>query len=85
MKADGTLDLNSIAFVPVQEQWNVPRATPVVKGAATLDGEWQTVTEGRSGWRAVVSPSHPDSVFLYNSRVACYRLVEVNLHDVAAK
>ena len=40
-------------------------------------------------WRlaalAVVSPSHPDSVFLYNSCVACYRLVRVNVHDVTAK
>ena len=31
--------------------------------------------EGRSGWRAVMSPSHPDSVFLYNKHVACYRLL----------
>ena len=30
------------------------------------------------GWRAVVSPSHPDSVFLFNSRVACYRLIHSN-------
>jgi hypothetical protein len=41
--------------------------------------------EDRRGWRAVVSPSHPDSVFLYNSCVACYRLVRVNVHDVTAK
>ena len=27
------------------------------------------------GWRAVVSPSHPDSVFLYNKHVAYYRLL----------
>ncbi|MCR5414974.1 MAG: hypothetical protein K6F50_09665 [Kiritimatiellae bacterium] len=31
----------------------------------------------RRGWRAVVSPSHPDSVFLYNKHVACYRLVRM--------
>ena len=31
--------------------------------------------EDRRGWRAVVSPSHPDSVFLYNKHVACYRLL----------
>ena len=31
--------------------------------------------EGRRGWRVVVSPSHPDSVFLYNKHVACYRLL----------
>ena len=52
MKADGTPDLSSIAFAPAQEQWNVPGATPVVKGAATLDGEWQTVTEeNKAGFR----------------------------------
>ena len=31
--------------------------------------------EDRGGWRAVVSPSHPDSVFLYNKHIACYQLV----------
>ena len=31
--------------------------------------------EDRRGWRAVVSPSYPDSVFLYNKHVACYRLL----------
>ena len=41
--------------------------------------------ENRRGWRAVHSPMHPDSVFLYNSCVACYRLVRVNVHDVTAK
>ena len=52
MKADGTPDLSSIAFAPVQEQWNVPGATPVVKGAATVEGEWQTVTEeNKAGFR----------------------------------
>ena len=34
--------------------------------------------EGRGGWRTVVSPSYPDSVFLYNGCVACYRLVRVD-------
>ena len=41
--------------------------------------------EGRSGWRAVMSPSHPDSVFLYNNCVACYRLVRINLHAAVTK
>lgn len=31
--------------------------------------------EDRIGWRAVVSPSRPDSVFLYNKHIACYQLV----------
>ena len=52
MNADGTPDLANIAFAPAQEQWNVPGATPVVKGAASLDGEWQTVTEeNKAGFR----------------------------------
>ena len=41
--------------------------------------------EDRRGWWAVVSPSHPDSVFLYNSCVACYRLVRINLHAAVTK
>ena len=45
MRADGTPDLNGIAFTPPQAEWNVPGAQAVLKGAATLDGEWQTVTE----------------------------------------
>ena len=45
MNADGTPDLENIEFDPPQDDWNVPTARPVVKGAATLDGEWQTVTE----------------------------------------
>ena len=45
MNADGTPDLVNLVFAPPQSQWNVPGATPVVKGAASLDGEWQTVTE----------------------------------------
>ncbi|MBR4651877.1 MAG: chitobiase/beta-hexosaminidase C-terminal domain-containing protein [Kiritimatiellae bacterium] len=45
MKADGTPDLENIVFDPPEARWNVSGARPVVKGAATLDGEWQTVTE----------------------------------------
>ncbi len=45
MKADGTPDLANIAFTPARETWNVPEATPVLKGAERLEGEWQTVTE----------------------------------------
>ena len=44
MNADGTPDLENIEYDPPQEDWNVS-AQPIVKGAATLDGEWQTVTE----------------------------------------
>ena len=52
MKADGTPDLSSIAFTPAQAEWNVPGAQAVLKGAATLDSEWQTVTEeNKSGFR----------------------------------
>ena len=52
MKADGTPDLNSIAFTPTQAEWNVPGAQAVLKGAATLDGEWQMVTEeNKAGFR----------------------------------
>lgn len=52
MKADGTPDLANIVFDPPQAEWNVPGATPVVKGAATLDGEWQTVIEdNKAGFR----------------------------------
>ncbi len=43
MKADGTPDLENIAVDPPQTQWNVPGARAVVKGAATLDGEWKAV------------------------------------------
>jgi len=52
MKADGTPDLANLVFDPPQAEWNVPGATPVVKGAATLDGEWQTVIEdNKAGFR----------------------------------
>ena len=52
MKADGTPDLANLEFEPTQDKWNVPGAQPVIKGAAALGGEWQTVTdENKSGFR----------------------------------
>ena len=52
IKSDGTPDFDSITFAPTQEQWNVQGARAVLKGAATLDDEWQTVTEGnKAGFR----------------------------------
>ncbi len=45
MKADGTPDLENIVFDPPEAKWNVEGARPVVKDAASLDGEWQAVTE----------------------------------------
>ena len=52
MKADGTPDLENMAFAPAKAQWNVQGAQPVVKGAERLDGEWQTVTEeNKAGYR----------------------------------
>ncbi len=45
LKADGTPDLENIVFDPPEARWNVEGARPVVKGAAVLGGEWQTVTE----------------------------------------
>ncbi len=46
MKADGTPDLERMAFSPAQTKWNVPGASPVIQGCATLkDGNWQAVTE----------------------------------------
>ena len=52
MKADGTPDLANLEFAPAQSEWNVPGAQPVIKGAATLGGEWQTVTdENKAGFR----------------------------------
>ena len=49
MKADGTSDLENIVFDPPEARWNVPGARPVVKGAASLGGEWQAVTEENKG------------------------------------
>jgi hypothetical protein len=40
--ADGT---PVVEFDPPQAEWNVQTARPVVKGAAELGGEWQTVTD----------------------------------------
>ena len=52
MKADGTPDLENIVFDPPEAKWNVEGARPVVKGAASLGGEWQVVTEeNKSGFR----------------------------------
>ena len=52
MKSDGTPDFDNLTIYPPKSQWNVPGATQVVKGAATLDGEWQTVTEdNKAGFR----------------------------------
>lgn len=46
MKADGTPDIDNIAFTPAQDRWNVRNASPVVKGAESLsDGNWQPVTD----------------------------------------
>ena len=52
IKTDGTPDLANLEFEPTQDKWNVPRAQPVIKGAAALGGEWQTVTdENKAGFR----------------------------------
>ncbi len=52
MKADGTPDLENLEFEPTQDRWNVSGARPVIKGAAALGGEWQTVTdENKAGLR----------------------------------
>lgn len=46
MNADGTPDLANILFYPPLTQWNVQGASPVLKGAASLDAEtWPTVTD----------------------------------------
>ena len=37
------MDLENIAVDPPKAQWNVQGARAVVKGAATLDGEWKAV------------------------------------------
>ena len=52
LKADGTPDLENIVFDPPEAKWNVEGARPVVKGTASLDGEWQAVTEeNKAGFR----------------------------------
>ena len=46
MKADGTPDIDHIAFDPPQARWNVQGARAVIKGAAALDAaDWPEVTE----------------------------------------
>jgi len=45
MNTDGTPDLANLEFEPTQDKWNVHGAQPVIKGAATLGGEWITVTD----------------------------------------
>ena len=49
MKADGTPDLENIAFAPAKAQWNVQGARAVVKGAVTLEGPWADVPAGGAG------------------------------------
>ena len=44
------LKLSSITDPP-QSQWNVPGAQAVVKGAATLGGEWKAVEEASAAAR----------------------------------
>ena len=47
MKADGTPDLDAIlsSIDPPQSKWNVSGARPVLKGAASLDAEFEPVTD----------------------------------------
>ena len=54
MKADGTPDLANVVFDPPQERWNVPDARVVVKGAATLDGEWKAVEGATAAEKAAM-------------------------------
>ena len=54
MKADGTPDLENIAVDPPKAQWNVPGARAVVKGAATLDGEWKSVEGATAAEKAAM-------------------------------
>ena len=71
MKADGTPDLANIEFDPPRERWNVPDIAVVLKGAATLEGPWRTVTaEGGSPgtarfFKAVVFGDAPAKVQLW--------------------
>ena len=53
MKADGTPDIDNIVFEPPQAQWNVP-ATWKVKGAATLEGPWEEVSDDGGAGRAAL-------------------------------
>ena len=46
MKADGTPDLEGLAFESRREKWNVQEARPVVKGVKNIgDDDWTEVTE----------------------------------------
>ena len=54
MKVDGTPDLENIAVDPPQSQWNVPGARAVVKGAATLGGEWKAVEGATAAEKAAM-------------------------------
>ena len=46
MNEDGTPDLANILFYPPQANWNIQGASPVLKGAASLDAEtWPMVTD----------------------------------------
>ena len=54
MKADGTPDLANLEFAPAQSEWNVPGARAVVKGAATLNGEWKAVEEATAAEKAAM-------------------------------
>lgn len=45
LNADGTLNLESVKYEPEHSTWNLSGANAVLKGAATLNSGWQTVTE----------------------------------------
>ena len=53
LKTDGTPDLASLVFFPSQERWNVPGARPVLKGAATLNGDWKSVEDATVAEKAL--------------------------------
>ena len=47
-KADGTPDLENLAYEPSKDKWNVPGARAVVKGKARIDDAtepWRTATD----------------------------------------
>jgi len=45
--ADGKPDLSAVVFAPPKDKWNVQSATPVLKGAESLNGDWKAVDEAR--------------------------------------
>ena len=52
MNADGTPDLENLAFAPSKDKWNVQGARAVIKGKARIDDAtetWQTATEENKG------------------------------------